>query len=59
MKTWGWILSVLGGLSLLGTIIGGSNPIGPLFWLGLGLFLLYRAKQKEEDKKGMDEWDKK
>lgn len=59
MKTWGWVLSVFGALSLLGAMIGGSSPIGPLFWLGLGIYLIHRGKQKERDKKDMDEWNNK
>ena len=47
MKTWGWICVVVGGLAFLGAVLKGNNPTGPVFWLGLGVFLLYRANQKK------------
>lgn len=50
MKFFGWICTILGALSLLGALSGGSSPIGPLFWLGLGIFLLFRSSSKEVDK---------
>ena len=51
MRITGWIFTVLGILSLLGCLLKGNNPIGPIFWLGLGIFLIYRASQKEQEKK--------
>lgn len=56
MRTTGWIILSLGALSLLGCLIGGSNPFGPLFWLALGIFLLHRASQKEKEKKDKEDW---
>lgn len=50
MKKAGWIVLILGCLSFLGCISAGSNPIGPTFWIALGIYLLYRAKQKEQKK---------
>ena len=47
MKIAGWICTILGAVSLLGTIVGGNNLLGPTFWLALGLFLLYKANKKE------------
>lgn len=49
MKIAGWICTILGALSLLGALLGGSSPTGPLFWLGLGIFLLYRGYNKNEN----------
>lgn len=49
MRRWGWICVVIGSLSLLGVILKGHNPLGPLFWIGLGIFLLQRANQKKEE----------
>lgn len=57
MKIAGWIILVLGTLSFIGCIIGGSNPIGPTFWIALGIFLLYRANQKKKEKEEKDKWD--
>jgi hypothetical protein len=50
MKIAGWICVVIGGLALIGAIVGGSNPFGPLFWLGLGITLLYFANHKNSNK---------
>jgi hypothetical protein len=51
MKTWGWICVVVGSLAFLGAVLKGNNPTGPVFWLGLGVFLLYRANQKKQEQK--------
>lgn len=56
MRTAGWIILSLGALSLLGCLIGGSNPFSPLFWIALGIFLLHRASQKEKEKKDKEDW---
>ena len=56
MKTFGWICIVIGGMALLGTMLSGSNATGPIFWLGLGIFLVFRANQKEQEKKDKDDW---
>ena len=40
MKIAGWICTILGAVSLLGAIVASHNPLGPTFWLALGLFLL-------------------
>lgn len=50
MKIAGWICVVIGGLALIGAIVGGGNPFGPLFWLGLGITLLYFANHKNSNK---------
>lgn len=49
MKIFGWICIVFGGLALVGAVLGGSSAFGPLFWLGLGIALLYFAKQKNSN----------
>ena len=51
MKTFGWICVVLGGLSFIGAASAGHNVFGPVFWLALGIALVYLANQKEEEKK--------
>lgn len=56
MKTCGYVFAVLGTLSLIGTIIGGHSPIGPIFWIGLGIFLIHRADEKKEDKNNEEKW---
>lgn len=56
MKIAGWIILVLGSISLLGCITGGSSPMGPTFWIALGIFLLHRANQKEKEKEEKDKW---
>lgn len=56
MRTFGWICIVLGGLSFLGASIKGHSVIGPIFWLGLGLYLVNRAHQKQQEQEDKDEW---
>ena len=51
MKVFGWILVIIGGLSLIGSIAGGNSAFGPLFWLGLGITFICIANRKENDKK--------
>lgn len=51
MKAIGWILVVIGGLSLIGSIAGGNSAYGPLFWLGIGITLISIANRKDNDKK--------
>ena len=49
MKVFGWICVVFGGFSLMGAIFTENSAVGPLFWLGLGITLLYYAKQKNNN----------
>lgn len=58
MRTTGLIFTILGVLALLGSTLKGNNPTGPLFWLGLGIFLIHRANQKKEEKEKLDKWNK-
>lgn len=57
MRTGGLICIVLGSLSLLGAIIGGHSAFGPLFWSGLGLYLVHRANQKEQEEIDKNNWN--
>lgn len=50
MKTTGWIFLIFGILSFLGACSKGDSVFGPLFWVALGIFLLYRANRKKADK---------
>lgn len=59
MKTTGIVILILGLISLLGCIIGGDSTLGPLFWVGLGIFLIHRASSKKKEKKDKDEWNNK
>ena len=56
MKTAGWIFLVIGILAFIGACIGGTSLIGGLFWGVLGAYLIYRAKQKAQEKKDKDDW---
>lgn len=51
MKIAGWILIVLGGLSMVGAASAGHSVFGPIFWLGLGIALLYFANHKKNNDK--------
>lgn len=51
MKTAGWIFVVIGVLAFLGAASKGDNVFGPLFWIGIGIVLLYLKREREEDKK--------
>lgn len=59
MRTAGIVIILLGGLSLLGCLIGGRNTVGPLFWIGLGIFLIHLANQKKQEKEDKDIWSNK
>jgi len=48
MKTTGIIILIIGGLSFLGAALFGNSVIGPLFWIAIGVALLYFANQKEK-----------
>lgn len=49
MKIAGWICLVIGVLSFLGAAFKGNSVFGPIFWIGLGVFLLYRVNNKEQE----------
>ena len=51
MKTAGWIFVVIGVLAFLGAASKGDNVFGPLFWIGIGMVLLYLKREKEENDK--------
>ena len=62
MKTWGIILIVLGSLSLLGAVLATANGRrssgGGLAFIVLGIYLIHRGKQKEQEKYDRDKWSK-
>ena len=47
MKKTGWVFTTLGILSFIGAATHGHNTFGPLFWLGLGITLVYFGSKKE------------
>lgn len=51
MKTAGWIFVVIGVLAFLGAASKGDSVFGPLFWIGIGIVLLYLKREKEENNK--------
>lgn len=55
MKIAGWISLVIGVLSIIAAALKGNSFFGPLFWIGLGVFLLHMVKNKEESKKRSSE----
>lgn len=56
MRIWGWILTVLGPFSFIGALSMGHNIMEPSFWLALGLYLIYAAKQKGKEKDDIEKW---
>lgn len=50
MKSTGWVFTIIGILSFIGTASHGDNTFGPLFWLGLGITMIYFGSKKEEKK---------
>ena len=50
MKTTGWVFTIIGILSFIGAASQGDNTFGPLFWIGLGITLIYFGTKKEETK---------
>ncbi len=51
MKTAGWIFVVIGVLAFLGAASKGDSVFGPLFWIGIGIVLLYLKREREENNK--------
>ena len=49
MKVIGWICVALGGLSLIGAASAGHSVFGPIFWLGVGITLLYFANRNKNN----------
>lgn len=49
MKIAGWIFLVIGVLSFFGAALKGNSVFGPLFWISLGAFLLYRGNNNEKE----------
>lgn len=48
MKIAGWILIVLGGLSMVGAASAGHSVFEPIFWLGVGITLLYFTNRNKK-----------
>lgn len=57
MKIAGWIIIVFGTLALIGACAGGNSIIGALFWIVVGIYLLRRASQKQQEKEEKDKWN--
>lgn len=49
MKKAGWICLIIGVISFFGAVVKGNSATGPLFFTGLGVFLLYRANNKKSE----------
>lgn len=57
MKIAGIIILIFGSLSFIGAASRGNGVFGPLFWVGLGVFMIYRANQKKREKEEKDKWN--
>lgn len=51
MKIAGYIITPLGVLAFIGTLLGGHSPIGPLFWIAVGIVLLVLGYRKDKYRK--------
>lgn len=51
MKIAGYIITPLGVLAFIGTLLGGHSPIGPLFWIAVGIILLVLGYRKDKYRK--------
>lgn len=49
MKTTGWVLLVIGGLSCLGALTAGDSIIGPVFFIAIGLMLINKSNNDKKD----------
>lgn len=48
MKIVGYIFAAFGALAFIGAVSAGHSVFGPLFWLALGIVLIYFGRKKEE-----------
>ena len=58
MKIAGYIFAVIGGLAFIGGLAAGHSVFGPLFWLALGIVLIYFGKKKEEKQESTEKNEK-
>lgn len=58
MKIAGYVFAAIGGLALIGGLAAGHSVFGPLFWLALGIVLIYFGKKKEETQELAEENEK-
>lgn len=56
MKIFGWILLVLGFLATVGALGGGNSPVGGIFFIVLGAYLLSKAAKKAKEKQDKEKW---
>lgn len=63
MKITGWILTVFGGLSLIGGTLGAGNGrpphFGGLVFLVIGLYCLHVAKRRKKEEEEKKRWTSK
>ena len=49
MKTTGWVLLVLGGISCLGELTGGDSILGKVFFIAIGLMLINKSNNDKKE----------
>lgn len=49
MKTIGWVLLVLGGLSCIGALTTSHSIFGPVFFIAIGLMLINKSNNDKKD----------
>jgi len=56
MKIAGWCLLVFGVLAFIGAYSKGHSVYGPIFWSGVGIFLVYLSNKRQKDKDDLEKW---
>ena len=56
MRVFGWIMLVLGVISLFGALFTGYGLLSCILWIVLGAYLIHRANQKDKEKEDRDKW---
>ena len=54
MKIAGYIITPLGVLAFIGTLLGGHSPIGPLFWIAVGVVLIVLGYRKDNHQRPLE-----
>lgn len=56
MKTLGYFFVVFGILSMIGALAAGHNPLGGIFFGGVGIYIISRKKRSEARNRDKEKW---